>query len=282
MAVNFAQFVALASHSKFSLQKSNKCLSEVYVATKILFTLQDFFESSGCNSLLVRSLEVGWGVHTTWLVDDGSIHTKRLSFIKHGWLLYLVSKQHFVSIAHARSDTGITEKQCVHRLMYFHYKDEKQNESRLWSFCWGCSDHLLISCPPMSLLTGCIWFYVILARLDIKPNAYPVLSVTQRGSHLTIKSSQSGYEQKPVGNPTTGLKSCGVNSASDASMSLNREQRMFNKKCFADNQNLADSLEDYYWSFPCEIIKETSSSFKHRFSFCKITWEIGHLWFLCA
>lgn len=67
-----------------------------------------------------------------------------------------------------------------------------------------------------------------------------------------------------------------------ASKSLNRKQRMFNKKCCADNQNSADSLEDYYWSFPCEIIKETSSSLKHRFSFCKITWEIGHLWFLCA
>lgn len=81
--------------------------------------------------------------------------------------------------------------------------------------------------PPMFLL---YLFYVILARVDIKPNEYPVLSVTESGSHLTIKSSQSGYEQKPVGNPTTGLKSCGVNSASDASMSLNREhvqQKMF-------------------------------------------------------
>lgn len=81
--------------------------------------------------------------------------------------------------------------------------------------------------------------------LDFKPNTYPVLTVTQRGSHLTIKSSQSGYEQKPVGNPATGLKSCGVNSASDASMSLNRVENV-QQKCFADNQNLADSLEDYY------------------------------------
>lgn len=143
-----------------------------------LFTLHD-------SLLSVQETCSRWGVHTTWLVGNGSVHTW-LSISRRCWLFYLVSKQNSHERCNRKCSNAmlifITESLTTSLLCSALLCSQKKNKNtRLWSCCCHCC----VAAPITSAFSASphVYFHWLFVQLVINPARYPVLISNSESHH---------------------------------------------------------------------------------------------------